>query len=161
MTFTLRHLAASLLALAGATSAAAATEVRFINPEKFSDLREIRVLPSNYLAPIAAHIKALVDKDLPGMSLEVDITDVDLAGEIEPVGPRMEMIRVMRSVTWPRISLRYALKDASGKTVRTGEAQLSDMDYMNNLAGSSSEPLRYELNMLSNWFRREFVKTKP
>ncbi len=39
MTFTLRHLAASLLALAGATSAAAATEVRFINPEKFSDLR--------------------------------------------------------------------------------------------------------------------------
>jgi hypothetical protein len=138
--------------------AQAAAEVSFGPSEKFSDVRDVRNVQADVEAPLAKLLQTLADKHLPGQTLVIDVSDIDLAGEVEPVGPRMEMIRVMRSYTWPRIALHYSLKDAKGQELRAGDAKISDMDYQNSISGfASTGALRYESDMLTRWFSREFV----
>jgi hypothetical protein len=148
--------AAAILLLASAAAQAQA-EVRFGPADKFSDVREVRNVEADVEAPLAELLQKLAEKHLPGQKLVIDISDIDLAGEIEPVGSRMERIRVMRSSTWPHITLHYSLLDASGKEVRSGDAKLADMNYQQSVNSfSNSGPLRYESDMLARWFAREF-----
>jgi hypothetical protein len=153
-------LAALALTLAAAATPALAgtVAVRFVEPTRYSDVRDARLSTAEVQKPLEEALVAL-GSQLPGnQRLEIDITDVDLAGEIEPIGPRMDMVRVMRSHTWPRIAMHYTLRDAGGQALRSAELTVSDMDYLNNSRPmGSSDPLRYEKQMLSDWFRREFA----
>lgn len=95
----------------------------------------------------------------PGQTLEVAIQDIDLAGDYEPWhGPRMRDVRMLRDLYWPRMQLRYTLRDAGGQVVAEGERSLSEMGYLQGLrqAGRSQDPLRYEKEMLDRWLQQEF-----
>jgi len=152
----------SLLACASASHAGEVT-VAFGDASHFSDVRDANQRPMDVQAPLQATLQALGKRWLAtDRSLDILITDVDLAGEIEPVGPRVEMIRVMRSHTSPRIALRYTLRDAQGTALRSAEIKLNDFTYLDSGAmATSTEPLRYEKQLLSQWFRREFQADGP
>lgn len=157
----IRSLAAVLsvgLALS-AGPASAAVEVRFVGVEKYSDVGEFEHLRSRdeALHAIKAHLTALGDKYLPGKEFVVEVTDVDLAGAVEPVGRRMEMLRVLRSTGRPAMELRYVLRE-SGREVRSGQARLSDLAYQHGFNRySESDPMRYEKRMIDEWFGAEFL----
>jgi hypothetical protein len=154
-----RTLSVLTLGLACAASWAGTAEVSFTDPAKFSDVRDPHGgQQTGYQAALEAHLKSLADKILAtDQSLSIVITDIDLAGEIEPLRPRMEMIRVMRSHTWPHMTLNYTLRDSAGNTLRSASAKISDMDYMGNSRMlSDSDPYRFEKQMLDTWFKREF-----
>jgi hypothetical protein len=153
-----RPIAGLLLGSSAALAQAGVVEVRFVDPAHYSDVRDAHFPRADIEQPLAAHLQGLGDKLLaPEEKLEIEVTDVDLAGEIEPVGPRLEQVRVMRSHTWPRMTLRYTLRDRDGTALRSAELRLSDMNYLDNARPvSAGDPLRYEKQMLSDWFRREF-----
>ena len=137
--------------------AAAAVEVRFINPEKFVDIDDANFRPQDEaLKGIQAHLRELGDKGLPGDDLMIDVTDVDLAGRVEPHGPRMDMVRVMRETGSPSIKLHYVLSKG-GVELRHGDVRMVDLDYLHGINRyPSDDPLRFEKRMMDTWFQREF-----
>jgi len=147
-----------VLALSASASLALAdVEVRFIEPEKFSDASAD--FSRRERAPVLDGIKAHLEKlgaQLPGKNLKFEISNIDLAGDWEPVGPRMEMIRVLRGVSSPAIELSYVLSE-KGKALQSGKIRLHDMAYMSSFNRyPDSDPIRYERRMIDNWFREEF-----
>jgi len=153
------ELMAALALALSAGIAAAAVEVRFVEPEKYSDAGDFAGYRDREqtLKDIQAHFRELGDKLLPGKDLLIEVTDVDLAGSVEPVGRRMEMLRILRSTGRPAMELRYVLREG-GKEIGSGTARLSDMSYLESSNRySSSDPIRYEKKMMDAWFRSEFT----
>lgn len=151
-----RWIALGLLALTTA-AAQADVQVNFVNPEKFSDIKDNNGFRQpDLLKDIEAHLVAEAGKVLPGRDVRFDVTDVDLAGEVEPFGRHGQWLRVMRSVTSPAMVMKYEVREG-GKVVRQGEVKLRDMDYQNTFnAYSNGDPLRHEKRMIDRWMQQEF-----
>ncbi len=84
-----------------------------------------------------------------GMQLEIKVTDIDLAGDFEPWrGPQFDQLR---------------LTDGSGGIVSAGKRELRDIAYQRRLVRLLDDYLRYEKDILRDWFRSEFsdLKTSP
>lgn len=145
----------SLGAIAAAAQAQA--EVNFIKPENFADIGWAGVDRDNAMKQLGEHFKALAARELPGKQLKIDVTDIDLAGEVEP-RVRMDRVRILRSVTIPRMSFTYTLSE-NGQVLKSGKANLKDMNYQD--AGGNryfdSEPLRYEKKMIDDWVASELL----
>jgi hypothetical protein len=148
-------MALALIALVGV--AHADVQVRFTDPSKFSDIKDNDGFSRpEVLKDIEAHLVAQASKRLPGRNIRFEVTDVDLAGEVEPVGHGGRWLRVMRSVTSPSLSLNYEVLEA-GKVVQQGQARLRDLDYQSAFnVYSGGDPLRYERRMIDRWLDREF-----
>ena len=103
-----------------------------------------------------------IKAELPEVKKEdvkVEVTDVDLAGELEPIARRAQWLRVMRPVTSPAIRFKYTIS-LRGQVQQQGEVQLRDMNYLDGFSAStSSDPLGYEKRMLDRWFQRELAPT--
>jgi DUF3016 family protein len=65
-----------------------------------------------------------------GQNLTIDILNIDLAGHYEPWRGNFSDVRIMRDATPPSVRLRYVLSE-KGKRTRSGEDNLTDMNYQN------------------------------
>ena len=54
---------------------------------------------------------------------------------------------------WPRMNFQYVLRNNTGAIVKQGQAELKDMDYLNQARARYGE---YEANMVKDWFKHEF-----
>jgi len=154
-------------ASAGAVSAADQAESRvsvaFIEPQRFTDIKASAARSEKgsaaILDEIAQFLRQAGEAQLPaGFTLEIRVTDIDLAGEFEPVrGPQFERTRLMRDVYWPRFDLGFRLKDPDGRVVKEGPRTLRDLNYLTRLLRVSEDRLRYEKALLRDWLRREFA----
>jgi hypothetical protein len=152
--FSRTMLAACALAAGGAW---AGVSVTYTEPEQFSDLPFAASERERVLQELSEHFLAL-GKRLPAdQNLQVEVSDVDLAGREEPSRRASNEIRVLRGgADWPRIRLRYTL-ESNGKVLGSGEAELSDMAYMSNINRyAPGDRLRYEKRMIDDWFARQF-----
>ena len=149
-----------LLAVAAAAHAGT-VEVKFIDPDKFTDARDDALRREDVLKTLEERLKQLGAKKLPAsQTLQVEVLDIDLAGDAFPrVGLRET--RVLRGrADWPRIHLRYTLREGD-KVIRSGDDHLADMNYlMGSLRASQDGPLPYEKRMLEHWFDERFVTAK-
>jgi Protein of unknown function (DUF3016) len=150
---------AMLIALCAAATAHAAGSVRldFVNPDKFTDIRDARYSAKHNLEALQQLITQTAAPYVgDGQTLRLEVLDVDLAGEVRP-GHRAEDVRVLRGSTdWPRITLRWTLEGA-GPSPRSGQAVVQDMAYLQRIQPPLSDTtLVYERRMLEDWFRREF-----
>ena len=143
----------TLLAGAGAAHAAGTVEVQYVQPNRYADIGRWNVRQEQNLASLSTIFKAL-GKQLPdGQTLQLQVLDVDLAGEVEPVGTHE--VRIVRGgADWPRMTLRYTLKQGE-QTLKSGESHLSDLSYtfdQTTLRDDSALP--YEKRMVEDWFKR-------
>jgi Protein of unknown function (DUF3016) len=141
-----------LAAITLATPANAAVEVTF-GGSNYTDAT-VRGMPA--LGSIRTILKQLGARYLSrGDKLSITVLDVDLAGmDLSSMGP--SRLRVLNGATPPRITLRYRLT-RNGKVVASGEDALSDQMYLSRpCAGLSTDELRFEKEMLDDWFRKNF-----
>ncbi|MGN7876546.1 DUF3016 domain-containing protein [Roseateles sp. 22389] len=139
-----------------ASVAQAQAEVSFIKPENFSDIGFNYVDRTTAMKQLEDHFKALAARELPGKQLKIEVTDIDLAGELEPAA-RVDRLRVLRTVTIPRMSFTYTLSE-NGKVLKSGKADIKDMDYQNaSNRYFDSEPLRYEKKMIDDWMAKDLL----
>jgi hypothetical protein len=142
----------------------APVQVTFTAPEKFTDVREDYMGSDRgrdaLLDQLKEHLVTQGAKYLaPGHRLEIAVTDVDLAGDFEPWrGMNFQDVRMVKDIYPPRVTLDFKLLDAEGKVVSEGQRQLSDLGYLMTVALNTSDPLRYDKEMLSNWLRQEFKR---
>jgi hypothetical protein len=149
------------------TSAAAWAEdapvtVTFAHPEKYTDLRLSCVSRDtdarSLMADLEVYLTATAAPLVPaGQRLEITVTNVDMAGDIESWrGPGRCDVRIMKDTYPPRIDLTFRLLDGEGKEIRSGTRRLRDSNYLVNAGPSSSiDHLRYEKALLGDWLRRE------
>jgi hypothetical protein len=138
---------------------AGTAEVSFVAPERFTDAAHRRG-PSRQLDRNLAHLEnhiAKLARSLPeGQILKVEVTDIDLAGWIEPSADPYD-IRVLRDVHPPRIVLNYTLA-RDGAAPVSGRSALTDIAYLHRSAfGPADDSLRYEKRLLTEWFRKQIV----
>jgi hypothetical protein len=142
-------------------------EVSFLNPEDFTDAADGQ-RGSDYgrdanLAELKAHLERKANSYIPaGQKLEVTITDVDLAGEIEPWrSPQAHDIRIIKDIYSPRIDLSYKLVDtATGAAIKEGTNKLRDLTFNMNIHINRNDPRLYEKALLDDWLRNEFGRVK-
>lgn len=138
-------------------STTAAVAVHYDNPDDFSENRLGSRLarPDNYLDRLKQHIQGEAQPMLdPGETLQVTVTDVELAGQTEPGRrPDWDHIRIMRDVYPPHIDLHFRLDDAEGDVVREGTRQLRGLGYLHDYPNlrRKTDPLRYEKALLDDW----------
>jgi Protein of unknown function (DUF3016) len=153
--------AAATVLFSVAAQAAGSVQVNFIKPEQFSDVRDSYLRSDRYLELLKDNISAAALPYLAdGQTLKVDVLDVDLAGEVRH-GARPYDVRVLKGrADWPRIQMRWTL-EAGGQTVKSGDATVQDMAYLQRAIGASGsqEALRYERRMLDDWFKNTFAKS--
>jgi hypothetical protein len=145
-----------LAALAGlalvAGAEAAAVKVAFVAPDKYIDAGDTAAERDITMKALEAHLTRLGAALPADMTLDVEVTEVDLAGRIEWL--RGQNIRIVRGLAdWPRITLRYSLaKD--GQVQASGTDALDDMNYTMQIGSTrASDPMFYEKRLLDNWFR--------
>ncbi len=152
---------ACALALTGLLStayAAGKVEVRFIEPEHFSDAGRDSIDRDRTLKQLGEYLQHLGERLPEGQTLQLEVLDVDLAGELRP-RPGGQEIRVLRGgADWPRMKLRYTLA-VGGQTLKSGQADLSDMAYLQGPPARdfADTELPYEKRMISKWFEQTFA----
>jgi DUF3016 family protein len=165
-------LLALLLSVASVGSACTeGTAVRiaivFVQPQYFTDVRYSKAEPNSVALLNELHklMCKMGERYIPeDMQLEIKVTDIDLAGNFEPWrGPQFGHVRITRDIYRPHISLEFRLTDANGSAVSTGQRKISDIAYQTRLVRPPDDYLRYEKDILRDWFRNEFgdIKTSP
>lgn len=137
--------------------AAGMLELKFIEAEKFSDIGRSSFERDRNLKTLTDYLQTLAAQLPDGRTLQLDVLNVDLAGEVRPGGG--QEIRVLRGAAdWPQMKLRYTLTQ-NGAALKSGDAQLSDLGYLDRLHGQTSTygDLPYDKRMLQDWFRKTFL----
>jgi len=146
--------------MAGGIATAGNLTVEWVEPEKYRDASQDaynsesgrnRVLKSleKYFVSEAARIFPET------VSVEMAVTEVDLAGMIYPV-PDMDKIRVIKQIHPARIHFSYRILDASGAVISEGEEKLSDRTPDSNMRArmlSNYEEHPYVKALVSDWMR--------
>lgn len=157
----------SLAALALCVAAAAAfaqdsrVSVVFAHPERYTDLRLSCVSGDADTRALTGELgrflqEAAARRVRDGQRLEITVTNVDMAGEIESWrGPARCDLRTVKDVYPPRLDLRFRLLDADGAEARAGTRQLRDSSYLAHAAPVTADHLRYEKALLLDWLQRE------
>src|SRR5262249_5716195 len=136
--------------------AGAAVTVEYGDPDRFTDAGDRNSDPVEVMKEVAAHLRALGDRYLPGRDLRIEVLDLDRAGK-----PYMNLPGEMRVMTGrsdpPCIDLRYSFP-APGQGSETRRERICDTTYLRRLEPRYSEhdPLVYEKRMLDEWFRQRF-----
>jgi hypothetical protein len=138
------------------SSADGRVKVNFENPANFTDLKSSSM--DDYDEGYMEELQEYVERTARGMlaadeSLEITFTDFDMAGEYEPWRMQASDVRIVKSIYIPRAKFHWVVRDASGKTLREGTENLSDMSYRANIGNITQDELFYEKEMLQNWMR--------
>jgi hypothetical protein len=138
-----------------AGSASAAVTVNYVEPDKFSDLPFVPWEREDTLKTFTEHFTRLGNSLPPGQDLRIEVLDIDLAGRAIPSVRAGRDMRVLRGqADWPRMQFRYVIEQ-NGQVLKSGEAQLSSMNYLDqHTRYFDSEPLRYEKQMIDDWFEK-------
>jgi hypothetical protein len=154
----------SVAADRAATPPASRTSVTSVQPERFTDVKDSLLASpkgtADLLAAIDRYRHVAGERYVPaGLALEIQVTNIDLAGEFEPWrGPQFDRVRIMRDVYPPRIALEFRT-DGSGAVVNEGPRVLFDQLYLGAAPLNNGDRLYYDKLLLGTWLRQEFATT--
>lgn len=129
----------------------------FNQPEQYTDIREGFSGPQyNYediFRIFEKHLGKLASKLPNNYQLVMQVTDIDLAGDIAGGD-----IRVVTHPFSPRIAFSYQLLDADQVVVVEGKENIRDSAFMTNRSlRYKSDPLGYEKKLFDDWFKERFT----
>lgn len=146
-------LLASAVALMPRWAAAGEIKISFLNPERYTDIGLRHVDRERHLKVLADHVQRWQGRLPVGQSLSIEVTDVDLAGELRPWGFVHDMRWLNGRIDGPRIDLRWNLSEG-GRTLSSGQETLRDPNYLMRPAWRTADQnLPYDRRLLEDWFR--------
>jgi hypothetical protein len=139
---------------------AAEVEVKWSNPDKYSDIDAGNEHRKNFkertFKSFEKHFSKLAESLPEDQKLVLDITNVDLAGDVNHSG--IQRIRVVRDIFFPRMEFTYQLLNADSVIVKSESVSLKDLGFlMHNGFKYRSQSLSYEKEMLDDWFNETFA----
>lgn len=159
-------LAAISVMFAGSALAKASVEIEWQNPEEYRDVKPVNQSRSSFreqtFKRLEEYINELAEKLPDGQVLTMTVTDLDLAGEVWPAsfvgfGSGGNDVRLVKPIYIPRMAFSYTLKDKTGALLKSDEVKIKDMSFQDrHNSFFTSEALRYEKEMLKDWFLDAF-----
>lgn len=146
--------------MAQATTPPDNVSVRYKDPQHFTEAKRsfgVHAIDADaYLKPLKDYIAQRASRILaPGQRLDIEVTDVDRAGEYEPwLGPNFNEVRIIKDVYPPRIDLHFSLYGADGKVQREGSRKLRDPAFLSDSSAADQDSLRYEKSLIDHWLRK-------
>ena len=147
--------------VAAAGSAMAGVSVTYVAPENYVDMPWQDRERQRILDDLSGHFSKLAQQLPAGQDLSIEVLDIDLAGQLKPVRWAMQDMRVITGgADWPHITLRYTVTQ-NGQVVKQGEERVQNMNYTRRTNRYfTSETLRYEKQMLDDWFGQRIVAAR-
>ena len=145
-----------------AVGTGSAVNVRWGDPNEFAELRYSQnrriAVQGDWVVELAEYMQKQVAKAVPaGERVDVEILDLQRAGQFEWMRTQNDDVRVMRDVYPPRMTLQFKRTASDGSVISEGARQISDLAYLQGPSPfPSSDPLRYDKRMIDTWIRREF-----
>lgn len=142
------------------TAQAADVKVTWTEPGQYRDIysgnQGKKRFQESTFKELEKHLLKLA-KVLPeSQKLEIDVTDVDLAGDVH--ASSMRDIRVIKDIYFPRIKFSYKLINEEQAIIHSGNVNIKDMNFMmGNSSRYRNKALGYEKKLLDDWFKDEFV----
>jgi hypothetical protein len=154
-------------ALLGTTAAYSSTEtsknsgvtIEFNEPQSYTDFQLTPAGTESQRDYLVRTMRQEIDRAVnrylpPGYPLTIRINDVDMAGEFRPeLGPDADTIRIMRAIDPPRVKVEYALADADGNVIASGNETLTDMAYTWKVRRPNDSEIRRESELVENLVR--------
>ena len=153
---------AFLLCLCSQNAWASPVEISWSNPDKYRDLRAVNetktAIRYRFFKEISHYMNEL-SQDLPhGYQLMMDVSQVDLAGNIEFV--HGQQVRVVKDMFYPNMAFRYQLKNSQGQVVLADDVHIKGKNFLlSTKRRVGSEPFLYEKKMIADWFNRAVLKS--
>ena len=146
-------------AAAPVDESAARISVAFIEPEKFTDTRRVELEPTStgIVGELQKFIITTGARYLPeNMTLNIRITDIDLAGDFELFrGPQADQVRIVKGLYPPHFVLEFEIVDSAATVVKSGRRDLTDINYQLRSVYPREDYLRYEKDILRDWLLAE------
>jgi hypothetical protein len=153
------HAASAAVLLIASASAFATATVTYVDIGKMSDVPRDFHDRENMQFLFREHLNMLSEKLPAGQVLKVDFLDIDLAGDEFP-RVAVRDVRVLKGqADWPRLHLRYSV-ERDGQVVASGEAKLSDPNYLMGANRYNRDLYSHEKQMLHDWFRKDILKQR-
>ncbi len=156
---TILYLSTVLALLIAPIATAATTTVKWTNPEKYRDIypgeEHRKKFKAQVFSTLEQHFARLAASLPEGQRLSIEVTDLDLAGDVHQGGIRR--IRIIKDLFFPRIQFAYQLTDGANNIIEADEINLKDMNFMHTASlRYHNERFSYEKRMLDDWFRTTF-----
>ena len=141
---------------------AASSEVTWTSPEKYRDIHpgeeNKKRFQERVMKNLEEHILKLAEKLPEGQSIKMNVTDVDLAGDVNHGS--IHRVRVVKDLYFPRMKFEYELVSSDGKTIDKGEVDLKDMNFLRTgHLKYRTDSLGHEKKMLDDWFKDTFMRS--
>jgi hypothetical protein len=141
---------------------AANVEIKWTEPSNYRDVQ-----PSNNgsrknfeeqtFKNLEKHFTKLASQLPENQTLKIEVTDIDLAGDVNYGG--INRLRIIKDIHFPRIEFSYELIDNDKKSIVSGEVNLKDMNFMMGARLKyRNDSLGYEKKMLDDWFKDTFLE---
>ena len=141
---------------------AATSEVKWTNPDDYRDIRpgegHRKQFRERTFKTLEKHFAKLAEKLPEGQVLKIDVSNVDLAGDVNFSG--IKQFRIIKESYFPKMKFSYQIVDSKDAEISTGSADLKDMTFMtNSRLRYRHKSLGYERKMLDDWFKETFEKS--
>jgi len=158
--FIIGLLSLAAVATQASIAQAAAVEVKWSNSDKYSDVdageEHRKHFKTRTFKAFEVHLAKLAAALPDNQTLVFDITNVDLAGDVNFSGTRR--IRVVKSIFFPRLEFSYQLRNADNSITKSDEVSLKDMGFLTHTGIKyRNQSLSHEKEMLDNWFKKTFT----
>lgn len=139
---------------------AATVEVEWTEPDEYRDIypgnENTKKFRERFFSEINDHLIKLAGAIPQRFTLKINVTDVDLAGDVHAGG--INQVRIIKDIYSPRMELSFELLDENKNVVHSGNEKLKDMAFMmsSNLK-YRHRSFSYEKQMLDDWFDEKFA----
>lgn len=126
-------------------------------PTKFSDVKGAEESDKRFqkrvFKQMEKHIIKLATPLAEHITIELKVTDFNLAGDVRYNFNMNREIRLVKSMYWPKISFDYKVLNKTD-LIDSGSVVLKDMAFMQRggLLRNSSDSFKYEKRLLTEWF---------
>lgn len=144
---------------------AATVEMTWTEPGKYRDIKSGEQSRKHFekrvFKNITEHFEKLAENLPEGYTLKIDVTDIDLAGDVNIGGIRR--IRIVKDLYFPRMKFSYELVGTDSQVVASDEVNVKDMSFMHSSRLKyENKSFGYEKKMLDEWFDdtlKQYYKT--
>jgi hypothetical protein len=154
------------LAIGCFSGSASAGEAKVVwqDTDSYTDIRSgnqsIKSMRSGIEKSIGGEFSELAGQLPAGYVLDVTVTDLDLAGEVDPIPTRsVDQVRVLKDIYFPRMTFDYRLTGSDGAVLLAEQkVELKDMQYLSNMRVTrTSEAFYSERRMVRDWFSKQLL----
>jgi hypothetical protein len=134
-------------------------KIEWKDPKSFRDVEAVGDIQSRFEMRTFETLTKNLNKEAvkvlkPNQKLELQVTDLDLAGDVRPTfGATSNDIRIVKDIYPPRITFTYSVTE-DGKVIMVGDEKLKDLGFMQSAGRMSDKATKYESKLLTDWLKK-------